>query len=103
MLGFAGAALLMSALLPGSTAALVAALLITWGPQILNQYLPWPVQQHLRLFPFVGGAEDIFRQNLYHWFGLRLWSPGPLLWGPLLVCAVCLPFAVMAWCRKKNR
>ena len=103
VLGFAGAALLMSALLPGSTAALVAALLITWGPQILNQYLPWPVQQHLRLLPFVGGAEDIFRQNLYHWFGLRLWSPGPLLWGPLLVCAVCLPFAVMAWCRKKNR
>ena len=93
----------MSALLPGSTAALVAALLITWGPQILNQYLPWPVQQHLRLLPFVGGAEGIFRQNLYHWFGLRLWSPGPLLWGPLLVCAVCLPFAVMAWGRKKNR
>ena len=103
VLGFAGAALLMSALLPGSTAALVAALLITWGPQILNQYLPWPVQQHLRLLPFVGGAEDIFRQNLYHWFGLRLWSPGPLLAVPLLVGAVCLPFAVMAWCRKKNR
>lgn len=103
VLGFAGAALLMSALLPGSTAALVAALLITWGPQILNQYLPWPVQQHLRLLPFVGGAEDIFRQNLYHWFGFRIWSPGPLLAVPLLVGAVCLPFAVMAWCRKKNR
>lgn len=103
MLGFAGIALLMSALLPGTTAALIAALLITWGPQILNQYLPWSVQQYLRLLPFVGGAEDIFRQNLYHWFGLRIWSPGPLLAIPLLVGAACLPAAALAWCRKRSR
>ena len=103
VLGFAGIALLMSALLPGTTAALIAALLITWGPQILNQYLPWSVQQYLRLLPFVGGAEDIFRQNLYHWFGFRIWSPGPLLVIPFLVGLVCLPFAVMAWCRKRKR
>ena len=103
MLGFAGVALLLSALLPGTTAALVAALLTTWGPQILNQYLPWSVQQYLRLLPFVGGAEDIFRQNLYHWFGLRIWSPGPLLAIPLLVGAACLPAAALAWCRKRSR
>lgn len=102
-LGFAGVALLLSALLPGTTAALVAALLTTWGPQILNQYLPWSVQQYLRLLPFVGGAEDIFRQNLYHWFGLRVWSPGPLLAIPLLVGAACLPAAALAWCRKRSR
>lgn len=102
VLGFAGIALLMSVLLPGTTAALIAALLITWGPQILNQYLPWSVQQYLRLLPFVGGAEDIFRQNLYHWFGFRIWSPGPLLVVPLLVGVICLPFAVMAWCRKRK-
>ena len=103
MLGFAGVALLLSALLPGTTATLVAALLTTWGPQILNQYLPWSVQQYLRLLPFVGGAEDIFRQNLYHWFGLRIWSPGPLLVIPLLVGAACLPAAALAWCRKRSR
>lgn len=102
-LGFAGVALLLSALLPGTTAALVAALLTIWGPQILNQYLPWSVQQYLRLLPFVGGAEDIFRQNLYHWFGLRIWSPGPLLAIPLLVGAACLPAAALAWCRKRSR
>lgn len=102
-LGFAGVALLLSALLPGTTSALVAALLTTWGPQILNQYLPWSVQQCLRLLPFVGGAEDIFRQNLYHWFGLRIWSPGPLLAIPLLVGAACLPAAALAWCRKRSR
>ncbi len=102
-LGFAGVALLLSALLPGTTSALVAALLTTWGPQILNQYLPWSVQQYLRLLPFVGGAEDIFRQNLYHWFGLRIWSPGPLLAIPLLVGAACLPAAALAWCRKRSR
>ena len=102
-LGFAGVALLLSALLPGTTATLVAALLTTWGPQILNQYLPWSVQQYLRLLPFVGGAEDIFRQNLYHWFGLRIWSPGPLLVIPLLVGAACLPAAALAWCRKRSR
>lgn len=103
VLGFAGIALLMSALLPGTTAALIAALLITWGPQILNQYLPWSVQQYLRLLPFVSGAEDIFRQNLYHWFGFRIWSPGPLLVFPLLVGVICLPFSITAWCRKRKR
>ena len=50
-----------------------------------------------------GGAEDIFRQNLYHWFGLRIWSPGPLLAIPLLVGAACLPAAALAWCRKRSR
>ena len=103
VLGFAGIALLMSALLPGTTAALIAALLITWGPQILSHYLPWSVQQYLRLLPFVSGAEDIFRQNLYHWFGFRIWSPGPLLVFPLLVGVICLPFSITAWCRKRKR
>ena len=101
-LGLAGLLMLASACLPGSTPALVAGLLAVWLPQMFGRYLPWAVQQYLQLLPFVGGAEDIFRQNLYHWFGLRLWSPGPLLAVPPAVGALCLPLAVRAWCRKRR-
>ena len=77
--------------------ALAAALLTTWLPQALAGYLPWAVRQYLNLLPFVGGAEDFFRTNLYHWFGLRIWSPWPLLAAPVLLGALCLPAAARRW------
>ena len=77
--------------------ALAAALLTTWLPQALAGYLPWAVRQYLNLLPFVGGAEDFFRTNLYHWFGLHIWSPWPLLAAPVLLGALCLPAAARRW------
>ena len=96
-LGFAGITLLFSALLGGTVPALAAALLTTWLPQALAGYLPWAVRQYLNLLPFVGGAEDFFRTNLYHWFGLRIWSPWPLLAAPVLLGVLCLPAAARRW------
>lgn len=101
-LGFAGMVLLASACLRNSTLAIVVALMGVWLPQVLNHYLPWTVQQYMRLLPFVGGAEDIFRQNLYHWVGFRIWSPGPLLVIPLMLGGICLPFTIKFWCSRKR-
>ena len=99
-LGYTGIVLLCSALTRSNYVSLLTSLGIVFVPMAVSQFLPLWGQKLLDLIPFVGNATDIFRTNMYHLFGLRIWSPYLLITVPISVGVISLPFAVHFWAKR---
>ena len=80
--------------------SLLISLGIVFVPMAVSQFLPLWGQKLLDLIPFVGNATDIFRTNMYHLFGLRIWSPYLLITMPISLGVISLPFAVHFWAKR---
>ena len=80
--------------------SLLISLGIVFVPMAVSQFLPLWGQKLLDLIPFVGNATDIFRTNMYHLFGLRIWSPYLLITVPISLGVISLPFAVHFWAKR---
>lgn len=80
--------------------SLLISLGIVFVPMAVSQFLPLWGQKLLDLIPFVGNATDIFRTNMYHLFGLRIWSPYLLITVPISLGVTSLPFAVHFWAKR---
>ena len=99
-LGYTGIVLLCSALTRSNYVSLLISLGIVFVPMAVSQFLPLWGQKLLDLIPFVGNATDIFRTNMYHLFGLRIWSPYLLITMPISLGVISLPFAVHFWAKR---
>ena len=99
-LGYTGIVLLCSALTRSNYVSLLTSLGIVFVPMAVSQFLPLWGQKLLDLIPFVGNSTDIFRTNMYHLFGLRIWSPYLLITVPISVGVISLPFAVHFWAKR---
>lgn len=99
-LGYTGIVLLCSALTRSNYVSLLISLGIVFVPMAVSQFLPLWGQKLLDLIPFVGNATDIFRTNMYHLFGLRIWSPYLLITVPISLGVISLPFAVHFWAKR---
>ena len=99
-LGYTGIVLLCSALTRSNYVSLLTSLGIVFVPMAVSQFLPLWGQKLLDLIPFVGNSTDIFRTNMYHLFGLRIWSPYLLITMPISLGVISLPFAVHFWAKR---
>lgn len=99
-LGYTGIVLLCSALTRSNYVSLLISLWIVFVPMAVSQFLPLWGQKLLDIIPFVGNATDIFQTNMYHLFGLRIWSPYLLITVPISVGVISLPFAVHFWAKR---
>ena len=99
-LGYTGIVLLCSALTRSNYVSLLISLGIVFVPMAVSQFLPLWGQKLLDLIPFVGNSTDIFRTNMYHLFGLRIWSPYLLITVPISLGVISLPFAVHFWAKR---
>lgn len=99
-LGYTGIVLLCSALTRSNYVSLLISLGIVFVPMAVSQFLPLWGQKLLDLIPFVGNATDIFQTNMYHLFGLRIWSPYLLITVPISLGVISLPFAVHFWAKR---
>lgn len=99
-LGYTGIVLLCSALTRSNYVSLLISLGIVFVPMAVSQFLPLWGQKLLDIIPFVGNATDIFQTNMYHLFGLRIWSPYLLITVPISVGVISLPFAVHFWAKR---
>lgn len=99
-IGFAGIAMLISAAVKKNVAALILSLAVVYGPMTIAQYLPYGLQKALDLIPLVGSGADIFRTNTFQIFGKIIWSPYLLITVPVLIGALCVPFAIKSWSRR---
>ncbi len=99
-LGYTGIVLLCSALTRSNYISLLISLGIVFVPMAVSQFLPLWGQKLLDLIPFVGNSTDIFRTNMYHLFGLRIWSPYLLITMPISLGVISLPFAVHFWAKR---
>ena len=102
-LGFAGVVLLISAAVKNTVFSLIGSLAAVYGPMMIVQYLPFPLQKGLDLLPLVGSPTDIFRTNTFCIFGKYIWSPYLLLTVPVLIGALCLPFTVRKWAKQMKK
>ncbi len=98
-LGFTGVMLLLSGLC-SSFAAVLIGLALLFGPVLLGGNLPIAAQKALELLPFVGSTVDTLRTNLYHVFGMAVWSPYAFLAVPPVLGAAAVIPAVCRWCRR---
>lgn len=98
--GFAGVVMLLSSLVKSNVLALLLSLAVYYGPKMVAEYLPYGVQKALDLIPLAGSAADIFRTNTFHIFGQYIWSPYLLITVPVLLGALCMPFAAKGWARR---
>lgn len=99
-LGYTGIVLLCSALTRSNYVSLLTSLGIVFVPMAVSQFLPLWGQKLLDIIPFVGNSTDIFRTNMYHLFGLRIWSPYLLITMPISLGVISLPFAVHFWAKR---
>lgn len=98
--GFAGIAMLLSAVVKSSVLALLSSLAVIYVPMLMENYLPFWLQKAKDLIPLVGSAADIFRTNTFCVFGRYIWSPYLLITVPVLIGLLCTPFAVKRWSRR---
>ncbi|MCM1181607.1 MAG: ABC transporter permease [Clostridium sp.] len=99
-IGFAGVIMFISAKTRNNVLALLFSLAVVYGPMMIAEYLPYGVQKALDLIPLVGSGADIFRTNTFCIFGKYVWSPYLLIVVPVLIGALCMPFAVKGWSRR---
>lgn len=99
-LGYTGIILLCSTLTRSNYVSLLISLGIVFVPMAVSQFLPLWGQKLLDLIPFVGSSTDIFRTNIYHLFGLRIWSPYLLIAVPIILGLAALPFTVHLWAKR---
>lgn len=98
--GFAGIAMLLSAVVKSSVLALLSSLAVIYVPMLMENYLPFWLQKAKDLIPLVGSATDIFRTNTFCVFGRYIWSPYLLIVVPVLIGLLCTPFVVKRWSRR---
>lgn len=90
--------LLLSARLRSPFPPAAISLLLIFLPMIFNGSLPGPLQLIVDLLPFSGDYSELFRANLLHLFGLRVWSPCFYFAVPLL----CPPLALRSYLRSQG-
>ena len=99
-IGFAGVVMFISATVKSNVIALLFSLALVYGPMMVAEYLPYKLQKALDLLPLVGSSTDIFRTNIFCFFGNYIWSPYLLIIMPVLIGIVCMPFAIRNWSRR---
>lgn len=100
VVGFAGVVMLISTCCKNHVLALLLSLGAAYGPMAVRDFSPYWLQKAFDLLPLVGSGADIFRTNTFHLFGRYIWSPYLLIWVPLTIGVLCLPFAVRRWARR---
>ena len=100
--GYAGLVMLMSALVKNNVLALVFSLAFVYVPDILSRYLPKWLMALSQYLPLVGNSRDIYGYNIFHIFGLSVWSPWMMITVPFLIGVVCIPFAIWGWSRRER-
>ena len=102
MFGYAGLVMLMSALAKNNVLALVYSLAFVYVPDILGRYLPKWLLALSQYLPLVGYSKDFMNYNVFHIFGLSIWSPWMMIAVPFLIGVVCIPFAIWGWSRRQK-
>ena len=82
--------------------ALVYSLAFVYVPDILARYLPKWLLALSQYLPLVGNSFDYLSYNIFHIFGLSVWSPWMLITVPFLIGVVCIPFAIIKWSRRQK-
>ncbi len=100
--GYAALVMLMSALVKNNVLALVFSLAFVYVPDILHRYLPKWLLALSQYLPLVGSSSDIYSYNIFHIFGLSVWSPWMMIIVPFLIGVVCIPFAIRGWSRRQK-
>ena len=100
VIGFAGVVMFISVSLKNNIPALLLSLAVVYGPAVVTEYLPYELQKILDFIPLVGSAMDIFRTNTFHFLGTYVWSPYLLIFVPMLIGGLCVPFAILNWSRR---
>ncbi len=102
MFGYAGLVMLMSALAKNNVLALVFSLAFVYVPDVLGRYLPKWLMAVSQYLPLVGNSYDYLSYNIFHIFGMSVWSPWMLITVPFLIGVVCIPFAIKGWARRQK-
>ena len=102
-LGTVGITAALSALASANFPAVVGMFGLLVLLPMCSGLLPWPVRQLVALLPTAGDYYDLFRQNLYHLAGLRIWSPVMQLAVQPLYLVVLLPLAWRWYVRRQVR
>ena len=100
--GYAGLVMLMSSLAKNNVLALVYSLAFVYVPDILARYLPKWLMAVSQYLPLVGNSYDYLSYNIFHIFGLSVWSPWMLITVPGLIGVVCIPLAIRSWARRQR-
>ena len=100
--GYAGLVMLMSALVKNNVLALVFSLAFVYVLDVLGRYLPKWLMAVSQYLPLVGNSYDYLNYNIFHIFGMSVWSPWMLITVPFLIGVVCIPFAIMKWSRRQK-
>ena len=93
----------LSAVFRTNFAAMVGVAALLVGLPMFGGLLPWTIQQWVALLPTGGDYYELFRQNLYHLAGLRVWSPVLQLTAQPFYLLVGLPLAGWAYLRRQMR
>lgn len=64
-----------------------------------NSDLPSWLSKIIGLFPFANDYGELFRTNLYHIFGLHIWTPWIMLATPVIIILIALPLAKHSYVR----
>ncbi len=102
VVGYAGLVMLMSSLVKNNVLALVFSLAFVYVPDVLERYLPKWLMAVSQYLPLVGNSRDIYGYNIFHIFGLSVWSPWMMITVPLLIGIACIPFAIRFWSRRQR-
>lgn len=100
--GYAGLVMLMSALVKNNVLALVFSLAFVYVPDVLARYLPNWLKAVSQYLPLVGSSYEYLTYNVFHIFGLSIWSPWMMIMVPFLIGIVCIPFAIHGWARRQR-
>lgn len=101
--GLAALVMFFSAVAKNNFIALVSGLSVVYLPMAINKYMPMSVQMLMDLIPLAGSPTDIFRTNMFHFFGQIIWSPYLLVTVPVLLGCAFIPFTVKRWSRRLKR
>lgn len=85
--------IMLSAKMSSPFPVIIISLLGMFLPLIIGTNVPKGLSNIIELFPFVSDYGELFRTNIYHMFGLIIWSPYMLLIFPIIITVICLPIA----------
>lgn len=85
--------IMISAKMSSAFPVVTISLLVMFLPSIIGINVPKSLGNIIQLFPFVSDYSELFRTNIYHMFGLIIWSPYMLLIFPSIITIICLPMA----------
>lgn len=102
-LGTVGFTAVFSALAPANFPAILGVFGLLVLLPMASGLFPWEVRQLVALLPTAGDFYDLFRQNLYHLAGLRVWSPVMQLAVQPVYLILLLPLAGRLYTRRQVR